>query len=128
MQEDKKGEKQDDIQFVREDSIRSIFGGPYIGGGGWKGMDRYAREAKEHPLTTVNHLSARPPKVFKGETMDITFTKDDAKWIHHPHNDSLMVAIRIATLNVHRVFVDMETQSTSSIIILTRRWGYLTKT
>ena len=44
--------------------------------------------------------------MIKGETMDITFTEDDARWVHHPHNDALVVAIRIATLNVHRVFVD----------------------
>lgn len=38
-----------------------------------------AREAKYLPLTNVNHLTLRPPKVFKGEAIDITFTKDDAR-------------------------------------------------
>ena len=38
-------------------------------------MERYAKEAKDYPLTNVNHLSARPPRVFKGETMDITLRK-----------------------------------------------------
>nr|XP_017221509.1 PREDICTED: uncharacterized protein LOC108198257 [Daucus carota subsp. sativus] len=69
-------------------------------------MERYAKEARDYPLTNVNHLSARAPRVFKGETMDITFTEDDARWVHHPHNDALVVAMRIATMNVHRVFVD----------------------
>ncbi|XP_063948153.1 uncharacterized protein LOC135152236 [Daucus carota subsp. sativus] len=69
-------------------------------------MERYAKEARDYPLTNVNHLSARAPRVFKGETMDITFTEEDAKWVHHPHNDALVVAMRIAALNIHRVFVD----------------------
>nr|XP_017225259.1 PREDICTED: uncharacterized protein LOC108201488 [Daucus carota subsp. sativus] len=105
-QNDRADEKQNDTQFVREGSIRSIFGGPYIGGGSRKAMERYAKEARDYPLTNVNHLSARAPRVFKGETMDITFTEDDAKWVHHPHNDALVVAMRIAALNIHRVFVD----------------------
>nr|XP_017228021.1 PREDICTED: uncharacterized protein LOC108203549 [Daucus carota subsp. sativus] len=104
--EDKDDEKQNDTQFVREGSIRSIFGGPYTGGGSRKAMERYAKEAKDYSLTNVNHLSARAPRAFKGETMDITFTEDDARWVHHPHNDALVVAMRIATMNVHRVFVD----------------------
>ena len=32
--------------------------------------------------------------------MDVSFTEDDAKWVHHPHNDALVVAIRIANWNV----------------------------
>lgn len=44
--------------------------------------------------------------MFRGETKDITFTEEDAKWIHHPHNDALVVTLRIGTMNVHRVFID----------------------
>lgn len=66
-------------RFVREGSIRSIFGGAYIGRGSRNSMERYAKEAKTRPLINVNHLSARPPKLFKGESMDITFIEEDAK-------------------------------------------------
>ena len=69
-------------------------------------MDRYVKEARQKPLTNVNNLSLRPPKVFKGEATDITFTEEDAKWVHHPHNHALVVNIRIGSMNVHRVFVD----------------------
>lgn len=38
--------------------------------------------------------------------MDITFSKEDARWVHHLHNDGLVVAIRIGSINVHQVLVD----------------------
>ena len=58
-------------------------------------MDMYVKEARQRPLRNVNNLSLRPPKVFKGEATHITFTEEDAKWVHHPHNDALVVNIRI---------------------------------
>ncbi|KAK1356083.1 hypothetical protein POM88_049339 [Heracleum sosnowskyi] len=92
--------------FVREASIHTIFGGPHIGGNGRNAMDRYVREAQHPPLTNVNHLSERPPKLFKGEDIQIFFSEEDAKWVHHPHSDALVVSVRIGSRNVHRVFVD----------------------
>ena len=47
-------------------------------------MDRYAREAKNPPLTNVYHFSDRPLKLFKGEDNDIMFIEEDVKWVHHP--------------------------------------------
>ncbi|XP_074375179.1 uncharacterized protein LOC141716922 [Apium graveolens] len=37
--------------------------------------------------------------------MDITFREADARWVHHPHNDALVISIQIGTKNVHRAFV-----------------------
>ena len=99
-------EKPTENRFGREGSIRTICGGPHIGGESRNAMDRYVKEARQRPLTNVNNLSLRPPKVFKGEAADITFTEEDAKWVHHPHSDALVVNIRIGAMNVHRVFVD----------------------
>ncbi|XP_063946129.1 uncharacterized protein LOC135151543 [Daucus carota subsp. sativus] len=90
----------------RAGSIHMIIGGPYIGGESRKAMERYAQEAKSPPLTNVNHLSERPPKMFRGETMNIMFSEEDARWVHHPHSDALVVKVRIGSNNVHRVLVD----------------------
>ena len=57
-------------------------------------------------MTNVYNLSSRPPKIFRGETTNITFTEEDARWVHHPHNDALVVTILIGAMNVHRVLVD----------------------
>ena len=44
--------------------------------------------------------------MFKGETMDITFTEEDAHMIHHPHSDALVVSALIGNIYVHRLLVD----------------------
>lgn len=91
---------------MREGSIRTIVGGPHNACDSNKAMERYAKEAKTMPMTNVNRLDQRPPKLFRGESADITFTEEDAKWVHYPHNDALVVTIGIGIMNVHRVFVD----------------------
>ena len=37
---------------------------------------------------------------------DIVFTEADAKWVHHPHVDAIVITARIANSNVHRLMVD----------------------
>ncbi|XP_074323212.1 uncharacterized protein LOC141660151 [Apium graveolens] len=87
-------------------SIHIILGGSHIGGDSRKAMDIYAREAKDKPLTNVNHLSQRPPELFEREADDIVFKENDAKWVHYPHTDALVIKIKIGTVNVHRAMVD----------------------
>ena len=59
--------------------IRTIFGGPHIAGDSRNSMDRYAREAKKSPLTSVVLLDQRPIKAFKCENEPIPFTEVDAR-------------------------------------------------
>lgn len=54
----------------------------------------------------VFHLLERPLKLFKGETIYITFTKEDVKGVHHLHSDALVITISIKGLNVHRIPAD----------------------
>ena len=96
----------DTTQHVRAGNIRTIFGGPYIGGASRSARDRFVREAKRRPLMNVCILSQRPPKLFKGENMDITIGAEDGKWAHLPHNDALVITATIGAINVHQVLVD----------------------
>ena len=77
-----------------------------MAGDGTQALERYAKEAKGRPLTNVQNLSSRPPKIFRGEAIDITFSDEDTRWVHHPHNDPLVIALCIGPMNVHRVLVD----------------------
>ena len=52
--------------------------------------------------------------MFKMETLDITFTEGDARTVHYPHSDALVVTAVIGNVNVHRLLVDNK----SSINIL----------
>ena len=36
----------------------------------------------------------------------IGFTKEDARHLHHPHDDALVVSIRVVDYNTYRVLVD----------------------
>ena len=36
----------------------------------------------------------------------IGFTEEDARHLYHPHNDTLVVSIRVGDYNTHRVLVD----------------------
>ncbi|KAL8102954.1 hypothetical protein AgCh_027474 [Apium graveolens] len=97
---------EDKERIPRAGSIHIILGGSHIGGDNRKTMDRYAQEAKDKPLTNVNHLSQRPPELFEREVDDILFRENDAKWVHYPHTDALVIKIKIGTVNVHRAMVD----------------------
>ncbi|XP_063935619.1 uncharacterized protein LOC135147089 [Daucus carota subsp. sativus] len=105
-QKAEKANEQGTNRNTRAGSVQMIIGGPFVGGQGRSGMKRYVREARGQPLTNVCHLSERPPKMFKGETMDITFTEGDARTVHHPHSDALVVSAVIGNINVHRLLVD----------------------
>ena len=66
----------------------------------------YAWEVRTPSLTNVHHLEEKPSKSFKKEIKDITFTDADGRWVHHPHNDPLVITTTIGNMNVHRILVD----------------------
>ena len=69
-------------------------------------QDKYAQEVRTPPFTNLHHLAKRPPKSIKREMEDITFTDADGRWVHHPHNDPLVITTTIRNMNVHRTLVD----------------------
>ncbi|XP_030479425.2 uncharacterized protein LOC115696676 [Cannabis sativa] len=87
-------------------NILTIIGGPHITEESRKSQERYAKEAKEKPLTNVNNLSERPEKLFKRECDDITFMQSDSRWVHHPHSDALVIVANIGGDKIHRIHVD----------------------
>ncbi|XP_074324202.1 uncharacterized protein LOC141661118 [Apium graveolens] len=95
-----------EVKFQRAGSIRAIFGGhPFVGDNN-QALERNAREARYLPFTNIHSLEDRPPKIFKGESDDITFRERESRWVHHPHNDALVITMLIGTMNVHRIFLD----------------------
>ena len=51
-------------------------------------------------------LTSSVPKIARRESPIIGFSKEDARCLHHPHDDALVVSIRIGDYNMHRVLVD----------------------
>ena len=45
------------------------------------------------------------------DNLVIGFTEEDARRLHHPHDDALIVSIRVGDHNTHRVLVDNESSA-----------------
>ena len=46
------------------------------------------------------------PKIARRESPIIGFSEEDARRLHHPHDNSLVVSIRVGDYNMHKVLVD----------------------
>ena len=56
-------------------------------------------------------LTGSVPKIARRESPIIGFLEEDARRLHHPHDDALVVSIRIEDYNMHRVLVDNESSA-----------------
>ena len=68
-------------------------------------------------------LTSSIPKIAQQESPLIGFSEEDARRLHHPHDDALVVSIRVGDYNVHRVLVDNAAQLTSYTTQRSSRWG-----
>ena len=46
------------------------------------------------------------PKITRRESPIIGFSEDDVRRLYHPHDDALVVSLRVGDYNVHRMLVD----------------------
>ena len=71
-------------------------------------MTSSSRKAQKTYLRMVQNvqLTGSVPKIVWRESLIIGFSKEDARRFHHPHDDALVVSIRVGDYNVHRVLVD----------------------
>ena len=77
-----------------------ILGGTTVTGSSKKARKTYLRMVQNVQLTgTV-------PRIAQRESRTIGFSEEDARRLHHPHNDALVVSIRIEDYNMHRVLID----------------------
>ena len=51
-------------------------------------------------------LTCSVPKITRRESLIIGFSEEDARRLHHPHDDALIVSVRVGDYNVHRMLVD----------------------
>ena len=77
-----------------------IMGGTSITGSPKKARKTYLRMVQNVQLT------GSVPKIARRESPVIGFSKEDARRLYHPHDDALVVSIRIEDYNMHRVLVD----------------------
>ena len=67
-----------------------------------------SRKARKTYLRMVQNvqLTSSVPKIARREIPIIGFSEEDARHLHHPHDDALVVSVRVGDYNVHRVLVD----------------------
>ena len=45
-------------------------------------------------------------KISRRESLVIGFSEEDARRLHHPHDDALVVSVRVGDYNMHWMLVD----------------------
>ena len=76
-----------------------------MGGTVVTGSSKKARKTYFRMVQNVQ-LMGSVPKIAWRESPIIGFLEEDARRLHHPHDDALVVSIRIEDYNMHRVLVD----------------------
>ena len=80
--------------------IRMIIGGTAATGSSKKARKTYLRMVQNVQTT------GSVPKIVRRESPIIGFLEDDARRVHHPHDDAFLVSLRVGDYNVHRMLVD----------------------
>ena len=80
--------------------IRMIIGGTATTGSSKKARKTYLR------IVQNVQLASSVPKIARRESPIIGFSEEDARCLHHPHDDALIVSVRVGDYNVHRMLVD----------------------
>ena len=67
-----------------------------------------SKKARKTYLRMVQNVqtTGSVPKIAQRESPIIGFSEDDARRLHHPHDDALVVNLRVGDYNVRRMLVD----------------------
>ena len=76
-----------------------------VGGTAVTGSSKKARKTYLRMVKNVQ-LMGSVPKIARRESPIIGFSEEDARRLHHPHDDALVVNIWIKDYNMHRVLVN----------------------
>ena len=76
-----------------------------VGGTAVTGSSKKARKTYLRMVQNVQ-LTGSVPKIARRESLVIGFSEEDARRLQHPHDDALVVSIRIEDYNMHKVLID----------------------
>ena len=69
------------------------------------GSSKKARKTYLRMIQNVQ-LTSSVPNIARRESPIIGFSEEDARCLHHLHDDALVVNVRVGDYNVHRMLVD----------------------
>ena len=93
-----------DPHVTRE--VLAITEGSHRVGESHSAHDWYAKEARNPPQTFVHKAEKHHAINTQRGSKDIIFTEADAKRVHYPHIDALVITVRVANSNVNGMLVD----------------------
>ena len=76
-----------------------------VGGTATTGSSKKARKAYLKMVQNVQ-LTGSVSKIARKESLVIGFSEEDARRLHHPHDDALVVSVHVGDYNVQRMLVD----------------------
>ena len=76
-----------------------------VGGTAVTGSSKRARKTYLRIVQNVQLIGA-VLRIAQRESPIVGFSKEDASRLYHPHDDALVVSIRIEDYNMHRVLID----------------------
>ena len=76
-----------------------------VGGTAAAGSSRKARKTYLRMVQNVQQTGV-VPKIARREGPVIGFSEEDARRLHHPYDDALVVSLRVGDYNMHRVLID----------------------
>ena len=82
-----------------------IIGGTTTIGSSKKARKTYLRMVKNVQIT------GSIPKIAWRENPVIGFSEEDTRRLHHPHDDALVVSVRVGDYNVHRMLIDNDSSA-----------------
>ena len=81
-----------------------------VGGTATTGLSKKARKTYLRKVQNVQ-LMGSVPKIARRESPIIGFSEEDARRLHQPHDDALVVSIRVGDYNMHRMLVDNDSST-----------------
>ena len=76
-----------------------------VGGTATIGSSKKTRKTYLRMVQNVQ-LTGSVPKIARKESLIIGFLEEDARRLHHPHDDALVVSVRVEYYNMRRMLVD----------------------
>jgi len=69
---------------------------------------RSSKKARKTYLRMVQNvqLTGTVPKMARIDNPVIRFSEEDARRLHHPHDNAFVVSLRVGNYNMHRVLVN----------------------
>ena len=84
----------------------TIIGGLHLAKESHHAHNKYTNDARNPSTVQVHRTKVRPTKQAQRELEDIVFREADARWVHRPHTNSLVIIARVSNSKVHRLMVD----------------------